>query len=80
MTNPLTLARVPQPARWLVNSLSRLPVLCRWYDEWLSGDGGDAKAFLNYTLDKTGVNFDVVNERFAIRSAKPTSSSSDWSI
>ena len=73
MTNPLTLARVPQPARWLVNSLSRLPVLCRWYDEWLSGDGGDANDFLNYTLDKTGVNFDVVNE--AVLSALPNTDS-----
>lgn len=73
MTNPLTLARLPLPARWLVNAVSRLHVLRDWYDEWLMGNGGDANTFLNYTLNKTGVNFKVVNEGALARLPQTTS-------
>jgi putative hemolysin len=73
MTNPLTLAAVPQPVRWLLNSLSRLPVLRAWYDEWLAGEGGDANAFLNFTLAKTGVQFQVFNEERLAELPRPGS-------
>ena len=61
MSNPLTLAALPAPVRWLVNSISKLHVLSRWYDEWLAGPQGDATAFLDYTLAKTGIQFEVTN-------------------
>ncbi|WP_394201684.1 lysophospholipid acyltransferase family protein [Marinagarivorans algicola] len=62
MTNPLALTDVSPPIRWVINRLSRLDTLKQWYDEWLAGNGGDAADFLDYTLDKTGINFDVLNE------------------
>lgn len=62
MTNPLALTDVSAPIRWVINRLSRLDILKQWYDEWLAGSGGDAADFLDYTLGKTGINFEVLNE------------------
>lgn len=62
MTNPLALNNVRAPVRWVINKLSRLDTLKLWYDEWLAGNGGDAAAFLDYTLGKTGVDFKVLNQ------------------
>ncbi len=62
MNNPLSLAGLSAPLRWLVNRISKLNVLRDWYDEWLTHhDGGDAQAFLDYTLKKTGVKTQVFN-------------------
>lgn len=62
MNNPLSLAKLSPPVRWLVNRISKLDILRDWYDEWLANhDGSDAKAFLDYTLNKTGIRVETVN-------------------
>ncbi|MCB1665489.1 MAG: lysophospholipid acyltransferase family protein [Pseudomonadales bacterium] len=60
--NPLTLHGLPTPLRFVINKLSSLDVLRRWYDDWLRAPEPGASRFLDYTLGRIGAQFDIVDE------------------
>lgn len=67
--NPLALTSVGALPRALVNAITQLPVLRRWYDEWLAtgsaasqqADTNTAARFLDFSLAKLDVSLAVNN-------------------
>lgn len=60
-SNPLALAGLPPPLRFILNKLSSLHILRGWYDDWLQVPEKDVTCFLDFTLDKIGAQFQAVN-------------------
>ncbi|MEX1057183.1 MAG: lysophospholipid acyltransferase family protein [Natronospirillum sp.] len=68
-TNPMALTGLGSLPRTVLNAVSQLPVLRRWYDEWLAAeavdnqapDGTTAARFLDFSLTKLDVSLAVNN-------------------
>lgn len=63
--NPFSVTQIKKPFfRSLFKRATKLDRLERWYDEWAMQQEsipGDTDEFINYTLEKLGVNVEIIN-------------------
>lgn len=59
LKTPFDLPKLPFLVSWALKSITRMPLLERWYTEWQAHNDKSASAFLDYVLDKIDRPYEV---------------------